>query len=331
MNTTFDANVGLSIFTKYIPSMFAMNGTESNVDAAAYDLVKSTGIPWIGSWFDPQFYALPNALDFIPSLPYGQESNASYVLYNTANPSISKVAILWVNTSGIQPFVNGDVAAWKSVGVQTVYNVGVSGTLANLTPYVIQARNKGANVIDAFAEDITEAGRLAQDMAQQGWNPTLKTNYAIYDPSWHSLAGSGASGWQTTPTFATVAFLDDNVLKQTTGGAQFLYWNNKVNGSQPINVFTVQGWVQAAFFVQGLIAAGPDLTRAKLLTAISGIRNFNADGMIPTVADPSAKGTLPADYCGNVFESTSSGYTQVLPKSGNFTCVPQTVIHYAAG
>ncbi len=329
MNTTFDANVGLSIFTKYIPSMLAMNGTESNVDAAAYDLVKSSGIPWVGQWFDPQFYALPNALSFIPTLPYGQASNATYALYKAANPSISKVAILWVNTSGIAPFVKSDVQGWQSVGVKTVYNVGVSGTLANLTPYVIQARSKGADVVDAFAEDITEAGRLAQDMQQQGWNPTLKTNYAIYDPSWHSLAGAGAANWQTTPTFATVAFLDNSVLKSSTGGSQFLFWTHKVAPSQPVNVFTVQGWVQAAFFVQGLIGAGPDLTRAKLLTALSSVRNFDADGMIPTVAVPTAKGTLPAQYCGNVFESTASGYKQVLPKTGNFICVPQKIFTFS--
>jgi branched-chain amino acid transport system substrate-binding protein len=332
LNTTFDPNVGLGVFTKYIPQEFAMNGTQSNVDAVAYNLVKSSGIPWVGQWFDPEFYALPNALENLQdALPYGSESNATYALYKKANPSISKVAIIWVNTSGIQPFVNADVEGWKSVGVQTVYNVGISGTVANLTPYVIQARAKGANVVDAFAEDITEAGRLAQAMQQQGWNPALKTNYAIYDASWHQLAGSGASGWETTPTYDTLPFLDDAALNATKGGAQFLYWTNKTAPSQPLDVFTIEGWVQAAFFVQGLIKAGPDLTRAKLLTALEGIRNWNADGIIPTLPDPAAKGTLPPQYCGNVQESTATGYQQILPTGSGFICVPQKLFTYPTG
>jgi ABC-type branched-subunit amino acid transport system substrate-binding protein len=332
MNTTFDPNVGLSVFTKYIPQMFAMNGTQSNVDAVAFNLVKNSGIPWVGTWFDPQYYALPNAVNNLENeLPYGSESNATYALYKKANPSISKVAIIWVNTAGIQPFVNGDVAGWASVGVKTVYNVGVSGTAANLTPYVIQARNDGADVVDAFAVDITEAARLAQDIQQQGWHPTLKTNYAIYDASWAQLAGAGAAGWETTPTYDNIPFLDNKALNATTGGAQFLYWTHKLNPSEPLDVFTVEGWEQAAYFVTGLIGAGPDLTRAKLLTALASIRNFSNGGLSANQPNPAVKGTIPPQYCGNVQESTSSGYSQVLPTSGQFICVPQTIYHYPTG
>jgi branched-chain amino acid transport system substrate-binding protein len=331
MNTTFDPNVGLGVFTKYIPQMFAMNGTQSNVDAVAFNLVKSSGIPWVGEAFDPEYYALPNQVNYQPTLPYGQASNASYALYKQANPSISKVAIIWVNTSGIQPFVNSDVAGWESVGVNVVYNVGISGTIANLTPYVIQARSKGADVVDAFAMDITEAGRLAQAMQQQGWNPTLKTNYAIYDASWHQLAGAGAAGWQAVSTYDTLPFLDDAALDATKGGAQFLYWTHKVAPSQPLDVFTMEGWVQAALFVQGLIKAGPNLTRANFLTALKAVRNFTADGIVASTPNPTAKGTLPPQYCNNVQESTASGYEQVSPKTGTFTCVPQKVYTYPTG
>jgi ABC-type branched-subunit amino acid transport system substrate-binding protein len=196
---------------------------------------------------------------------------------------------------------------------------------------VIQARAKGADVVDAFAVDITEAGRLAQAMQQQGWNPTLKTNYSIYDASWHQLAGAGAAGWQVVQQYNNLPFLDNAKLSTTTGGKQFLYWVNKTASSQPLDVFTVQGWIQAAFFVQGLIKAGPELTRAKLLTALKGLQNFDADGMATSFASPAAKGTLPSQYCNNIQESTASGYTQVYPKSGNFGCVAQKTFTYPTG
>jgi ABC-type branched-subunit amino acid transport system substrate-binding protein len=334
MNTTFDPNVGLSVFTKYIPQMFALNGTASDDDSIGYNLVKSSGIPWVGLWFDPQYYALPNAVNFEQAeneLPFGQGANGVSQLFKKANPAISKVAVIWLNTPGIQPFVNEDVASWASVGVQTVYNVGVSGTAANLTPYVIQARSKGADVMDAETLDITEAARLAQAMAQQGWKPTLATNYSVYDPTWHTLAGAGAAGWQSSNTWDLIPFLDDNALNATTGGAQFLYWYQKVAGSQPITNHSASGWVQAAFFVQGLIDAGPKLTRAGLLSALNGIRDFTADGMIASQPRPAAKGTAPATYCGSIFQATSSGFQQILPASGTFSCVPQKVFSYSMG
>jgi ABC-type branched-subunit amino acid transport system substrate-binding protein len=331
MNTTFDPNVGLGVYTKDIPQMFALNGIQSNVDAVAIPLLKSTGIPWIGQYIDPELAALPNVLNIFPELPYGSEGNGSYALFKKANPSISKVAILWVNTAGIQPFVNAEAAGWASVGVQTVYNVGISATAANLTPYVLQARAKGADVVDPFAQDITETARLAQAMAQQGYNPTLKVAYGSYDASWHQLAGAGAAGWQSYSQYSTAPFLDDAVLNSSTGGAQFLYWTHKTNPSQPLNTFTAEGWVQAALFVQGLITAGPELTRAKLLAAVAAIRNFNADGMAPTTPDPTAKTALPAQYCNWIQETTAGGYEAVLPKSGTYDCVPQKTFSYLNG
>jgi ABC-type branched-subunit amino acid transport system substrate-binding protein len=332
MNTTFDPNVGLGIFTKYIPQEFALNGTQSNVDAVAFSLVQKTGIPWVGLAFDlPQFYALPNQVNYIPELPFGQAANTTEALLKQANPGISKVAVIWVNTAGIQPFVNAEVNGWKSVGVQTVYNVGVSATAANLTPYVIQARAKGADVVDGFALDITEAARLAQAMQQQGFNPTLKTTYGSYDASWHQVAGAAAAGWQAYINFYTLPYLDNAALDSTAGGREFLYWTSKLDPGQPINSFTAQGWAQAALFVQGLIGAGPDLTRAKLLTALKAIRNFDAQGFIPMTADPTAKGSLPPQGCNVVEEATATGYEQLLPKTGNFACVPQQTYTYPMG
>jgi ABC-type branched-subunit amino acid transport system substrate-binding protein len=321
IETGFDANVGLSECTKYIPTMFAMNATQSNVDAACYPLVQKSGIPWIGGWFDPQYYALPNALSPFSETPYGQEPTTSYQLYKQANPSISKVAILWVNTAGIASFVKSDVAGWTSVGVKTVYDYGVGPDVANLTPYIIQARQSGADILDAFAVDVTEASRIAQAMAQQNWQPTLKINYAIYDASWHKLAGPGAPGWETTTTYNTLPFLDPAAMETTPGGKEFEYWWNKVNPNQPIDTFSIEGWVAAAYFVQGLIDAGPKLTRADLLAAVKNIKNFSAGGVMPS-HNPGKSAVM----CGLVMQSTASGYVQAYPKSG-FTCTG-TIVTY---
>jgi ABC-type branched-subunit amino acid transport system substrate-binding protein len=309
METGFDASQGQAVCTKYIPQMFALVATQSNVDAACFPAVKQSGIPWVGSWFDPEFYALPNALANVSAGKPATGTSTACALYKRANPSISKAAIMWVNTAGIQEFVKSEVACWTKVGVQVVYNYGVDPQAVNLTPYVLQAKNKGADIMDAFAVDVTEASRIAQAMAQQGWNPTLKANYATYDAKWHKLAGAGASGWQTTINYVTVPFLDSAAMNKIPGGAKFEYWWRKVNGSAPIDSFALEGWTAASFFAQGAIDAGPKLTRAKLLASLAKIENWNNDGLSPMYKHPGKEISL----CNLVMEATADGYVQKLP------------------
>ena len=318
LETGFDANQGQAVCTKYIPKMFALVATQSNVDAACFPLVKKTGIPWIGTWFDPEFYALPNALSNLSTTPPGTFGDTACKLYKKANPSISKAAILWVNTAGIEQFVKSEVACWKRAGVKVVYNYGADPQAPNMTPYVLQAKNKGADIMDAFAVDVTQASRIAQAMQQQAWNPPLKTNYAVYDAKWHKLAGAAGDGWQTTLTYGTAPFLDDTAMERIPGGRRFLYWFRKVNPKQPIDAFAVQGWMAASFFVQGLIDAGPKLTRAKLLKALNDIPEWDNDGLSPKIANPGKA----FNNCTAIMQATKDGYSQKLGPTcagGTFT------------
>jgi ABC-type branched-subunit amino acid transport system substrate-binding protein len=316
METGFDANQGQAVCTKYIPKMFALVATQSNVDAACFPLVKKTGIPWIGSWFDPEFYTLPNALNNLSTTPPGTFVDTSCKLYKKANPSISKAAILWVNTAGIEQFVKSEVACWQRAGVKVVYNYGADPQAPNMTPYVLQAKNKGADIMDAFAVDVTQASRIAQAMQQQAWNPTLKTNYAVYDQKWHKLAGAAGEGWQTTLTYGTAPFLDPAAMSKIPGGQKFQYWFKKVNPKQPVDTFAVEGWMAASFFVQGLIDAGPKLTRARLLKALNDIPEWDNDGLSAKIENPGKA----FNNCNTIMQATKDGYTQKLTP----TCAGET-------
>ena len=45
----------------------------------------------------------------------------------------------------------------------------------------------------------------------------------------------------------------------------------------------VFGWINAAQFVAGLKAAGPDFTQQKVVDAVNAMTDFNADGLLPPV------------------------------------------------
>jgi branched-chain amino acid transport system substrate-binding protein len=320
VETGFDANTGLSVCTEYIPKSFAFVGTQSNVDAVCRPLVQKSGIPWVGSWFDPQYYDLPNAWNPTSTAPYGTASSVVQDLYKTIAPDISKVAIIWVNTAGIEGFVPSGVAGWEHAGLKVVYNYGVPPDTVDMTPYVLEAKKKGADVVDAFAMDVTQTSRLAKAIYQQGWEPKLKTNYAVYDAKWHDLAGPGASeGWSTNTTYGTIPFFDSDAMNKTEGGKNFLYWWHKTT-DKPLDNFAIEGWIHADAFVQGLIDAGPEITRAKLLTALNNLHDIDYGGLTAKYSDP-GKQLL---NCAVVVTTTKDGWKQTAPEGSGFGCTGET-------
>ncbi|MCU1463165.1 MAG: ABC-type branched-chain amino acid transport system periplasmic component-like protein [Acidimicrobiales bacterium] len=53
--------------------------------------------------------------------------------------------------------------------------------------------------------------------------------------------------------------------------------------NEPLRETMLFGWINAKLFVQGLKAAGKDVTRKKVVDAINKITNFSADGLIPPI------------------------------------------------
>ncbi|MDO8212009.1 ABC transporter substrate-binding protein [Conexibacter sp. CPCC 206217] len=318
LDTGFDASKGQAICTSNVPDLFAFVGTQSNVDAACKPLVESSGIPFIGNWFDPSYAELPNAMGSLPSQPPGEMWNVGCAAMKAAKPEIKKVAILWINVAGIKTFVELEKECWRSVGVEPVYDVGIDAQAPNMTSYVLQAKSKGADVVDAFAQDVTGASRIAQAMKQQSWD-AVGFNYAVYDEKWHKLAAPGAAGWTSNPPYGIGPFLDRAELNTTPGGALFYKWFPQVNPGKPIDVFAIEGWVQAQYFTQGLIDAGPKLTRRGLLAALARIDTWDNGGLTAPV-----KWNRPgkaAGNCGVVMQATDDGYERLEPKErGRFFC-----------
>ena len=240
---------------------------------------------------------------------------SEFVIWKREHPTVSKIAILYDNVPGVGLLASVNATALDKSGFNVVLDEGVSPTNPNLTPYVIQARDKGATGLYLYGVDVVTAGRIAQAMVQQGWNPTLKADYAIYDSQWHSLAGSGAAGWETN--IASEPFLCDSCLNSTPGGALFLKWFKKLYPNQALDTFAVLGWTYTELYTDGLIAAGPDLTRTNLLAAIKNIHSYNSNGLYAQT-DPGSK-TL--GDCEIEMLATTSGFKQAYPSAANqFAC-----------
>jgi ABC-type branched-subunit amino acid transport system substrate-binding protein len=177
----------------------------------------------------------------------------------------------------------------------------------------------GVNVLYTPSMDPQSYGRLLQAAQQQNWKPDIAYNGSAYTAYFGKLA-PGTSGDGTLYAGNTAPFLEG--AKSTYPSVQLLTeWMGKVKPGVAIDNYAASGWANAALFVQALKAAGQNPTQKSLLTALSGIHSFTADGF-QSLADPGAK---QPSQCYLVFRysaATSSWSVYGTPDSSGFECTP---------
>jgi ABC-type branched-subunit amino acid transport system substrate-binding protein len=172
---------------------------------------------------------------------------------------------------------------------------------------------------------VTQVADLAQDMRQQGFVPKVfSTNGVAYDQSFLKLAGSAANGMLTDQQSAMYLGQD---AKTVPAVALFDKWFYKTNPGKHIDTYALYGWTNAQLFVQALRAAGPQPTRASLLTQLNKVTSFNANGLLAT-ANPAQK---RPELCWIMVKVANGNWQRTTPdpKSG-FVCQPGG-FHYPAG
>lgn len=81
--------------------------------------------------------------------------------------------------------------------------------------------------------------------------------------------------------YFTTGFLPFQSADQSEGMQLYLEQLPQRQPDAEIGNQTLIGWINAMMLVEGLEAAGPDLTRDKVVEAIRGMDAFDADGIIP--------------------------------------------------
>jgi branched-chain amino acid transport system substrate-binding protein len=310
----FDPTKAAGDCAQIIPKFFAIVGGFATADAGCYPAVKSSGIPWVQFAFDPQLEPLPNVY-YMGAGPATQLPDAPYIELRHLFPQVKKVAVMWETTPGNSQAMAHIAVGLRQVGYQIVYQQGVNITLPSFTSYATAVESSGAQAVFYDAGSEPGQSRMSQAFAQEGYKPAFISSEVTYASSWHSLAGAAASGWVEPLSY--LPFLDSQALAATPGGKLFNKWFAATNPGQAVDLFAMFGWVNTALFVQGLINAGPHLTRAGLLAAIHNLKSFDADGLYA----PQDIGQKAFSNCALILQSTASGYTQLLPKqAGAFDC-----------
>jgi ABC-type branched-subunit amino acid transport system substrate-binding protein len=139
---------------------------------------------------------------------------------------------------------------------------------------VTEMKSKGVQlVLTCF--DLNESYTLGKEMQKQGMKAVQQLPNG-YDSDFISKNASAMEGDVVTLQFVAL----ENAPRIPEVDDLYKY-AAKIN--VPVTELTAYGWILANEFYQGLAAAGPNFSQAKVVSALNSMTDFNADGFVPPI------------------------------------------------
>jgi branched-chain amino acid transport system substrate-binding protein len=264
-------------------ALFSVVGTNENL--AIRDFANAAGVPQVFSaagatTFGRDYAKYPWTIGYLP--PYAEEGKiyAKHIL--AGRSAAAKIAVLYQSDdygkdllSGFRAGLGGQA---RKLIVQTV---GYDPTTSDVQSQVAQLEASGANtfMIFAFGKFAIQAFVYANKL---GWNPQIYVNdvasassIMALDPQ-STAEGSISILWGKDP--ATPAFAKDPGVALS---AKII--KEYVPGSKQPDGFLVAGMAEAYSLVDALKAAGKNLTRQGLMTAVTHMNETTNPFLAPGV------------------------------------------------
>jgi branched-chain amino acid transport system substrate-binding protein len=91
------------------------------------------------------------------------------------------------------------------------------------------------------------------------------------------------------------------------------------------NLGQYESWVDADLMIEGLQLAGPNPTKAAVISKLRGVKSYNANGLLPDpLNDTNNFGHDPAQTCAWVMKAGPNGFTALSSKPACGTDIPGT-------
>ena len=212
----------------------------------------------------------------------------------------SKVASLGYGASENSKVCAGAVARsveryGTDVGAEVAYvNDSLDFGLPNgIGPEVTAMKRAGVDFISTCL-DLNGMKTLAQELDRQGMPDVVLYHPNTYNQQFVAEAGDLFEG-----DIVTVQFRPFEADPGDSGLEDFLHWMEET-GSE-LSELAMVGWINADLAFQGLLAAGPEFDRAKVIAATNRMTAFDADGLIVPIDwtrqhNPPVEGDPSNDY-----------------------------------
>ncbi|HEY2301698.1 MAG TPA: ABC transporter substrate-binding protein [Acidimicrobiales bacterium] len=298
------------------PTVFGFVGSWSDFDncGANYFTANPT-IPDVHYLLQNQTYAEPNGFTPQPQPPGFR--TGPYQYYEQQYPNAVKhVAGLWAATSTTT--WTDQKAAMQSVGFTIVYDRAIQATETDFTADIVRMKSLGVQYLDLRNEDETKIAAVMNAAAQQNWHPQVVITNSEYDATFVHLLSNASNGAGILTDQPFAMFLGEDA-QSTPSVALFNTWMKKTHPSQKVDLFAMFSWASAELFVDALKQAGQNPTRQGVLTAIKGMHNFDANGLL-AAADV---GNKKPPACWMLLQVQPDGtFKRILPTGSGYTCNP---------
>ncbi|MFB0690166.1 ABC transporter substrate-binding protein [Agrobacterium pusense] len=244
-------------------------GTATNVAAIPY--AKEKKVPMIGPIGGASaFFVEPNVFPLLPDYGWSAASNLDYAVKDLG---LKKIALLWENDELGKSAKRGFDLYMKELGLEPAESVPFDVKTTSFSPHIRRVANSGAEAVILFGSNANLAAALkAADL--QALDVKWFAPFFTADPSTVKLAGDLLNGTYFSSWLLPVSSDEAEVKAYRESVAKY-YPND------PVGVFGLNGWSNAALFAKGfeaLLDSGKPLTGENLIAALETLDNASVGG-----------------------------------------------------
>lgn len=311
LDSRADAGADQQGYTKACDEAFAAVGSVSAFDSGGAAAAQSCGLPDVRSTTTtPERRNCTTCFAAQGVNPEAVASAMPKYFLSKYQDATQHAAVLYINAGAAPGNATAMRNGWTKSGWKVDYFQGIDVAEFNFAPYVQQLKDKGIKLV-SYTGPYQNTAKLLNAMKQQGYKPDVFVqDPTIYDQRFVDEAGSNAEG---VFVYSTTARFDDFSVKEM---ALYRSWLDQVKPGAVPNFFGLYAWSAARLFVERSVALGGKLTRASLVEALKGVKDWTGNGLHA----PQQVGAKNTASCISILQFNGGKWQQASP--GKYMCGP---------
>ena len=276
-------------------ALFGYVGTPTSL--AALKVSNPAGVPFVGAFTGAEALRMPfNRLIFNVRASYGDETEKIVEQFTSLN--VKRIAVFYQNDAYGNAGLTGVEKAMAKRDLKLVATATVernSSDVAAAVKALIAAKPDMVVMVTTYKSTAAFINAMrAAGSAAQFYTVSFVGSRALANELGTAGAGVGISQVVPFPWSRTVPVVRDYQKLLAASG----------NG-RDVSFTSLEGYIAARVFVEGLRRAGKDLSRDKFISAMENLRNFDAGGFAVNFA--------PGNHNGSTFVELT-----IIRKDGSF-------------
>lgn len=263
----------------YRDKIFALCFSWGSVTTLAIaDAVKTDNVPTIFYGHSEAVCTPPKRHIFSPqTTSYRMSIGAADYIMKELKPKDTKFACIYQDDEFGKAGLRGFRDAAKFYGVEWVGEEHYKRGALDFTSQILSLKKAGADYV-YLAAVLTGGAGILREAKKLDWQPHFFGDSSMTDMKLLELAGDSAEGYIGTSVQRNWGEDTPGVKKVKT---IMMKYRGDLGGMS--TDFISPGYAEAMVMTEGLKRAGKDLTADKLIRALESLKNFDPDGLIPSV------------------------------------------------